>query len=167
MDKLDGAAVVLPGVEVRVVERCTSTNDLLLEENNTVLIAAEEQTEGRGRRGRRWHSAPGAGLTFSLGRRIRRPARELAALSLVAGVAAARALRALGVRQAALKWPNDLLVDGAKLGGILVEARTPGGSRDGSYAVIGWASTAGARPASLPGCGATVAFVSDFVAFPE
>src|SRR6185436_1738778 len=97
MDKLDGAAIVLPGVEVRMVERCTSTNDLLLEENNTVLIAAEEQTEGRGRRGRRWHSAPGAGLTFSLGRRIRRPARELAALSLVAGVAAARALRAPGV----------------------------------------------------------------------
>jgi biotin-(acetyl-CoA carboxylase) ligase len=77
MDKLDGAAVVLPGVEVRVVQRCTSTNDLLLKENDTVLVAAEEQTEGRGRRGRRWHSAPGAGLTFSLGRRIRRPAREV------------------------------------------------------------------------------------------
>src|SRR6187549_518517 len=137
MDKLDGAAVVLPGVEVRIVERCTSTNDLLLNQTNTVLVAAEEQTEVRGRRGRRWYSAPGAGLTFSLGRRIRRPARELAALSLVAGVAAARALRALGVRQAALKWPNDLLVDGAKLGGILVEARTPSSSRGGSYAVVG------------------------------
>ena len=89
MDKLDGAAIVLPGVEVRMVERCTSTNDLLLKENSTVLLAAEEQTAGRGRRGRRWHSAPEAGLTFSLGRRIRRPSRELAALSLVAGVAAA------------------------------------------------------------------------------
>src|SRR6185503_7682519 len=138
MDKLDGAAIVLPGVEVRVVERCTSTNDLLLEETHTVLLAAEEQTAGRGRRGRRWHSARGAGLTFSLGRRIRRPARELSALSLVAGVAAASALRALGVRKAALKWPNDLVVEGAKLGGILVEARTAGGrGRDGSYAVIG------------------------------
>src|SRR5678815_1226990 len=137
MDKLDGAAIVLPGVEVRVVERCTSTNDMLLKETHPVLLAAEEQTAGRGRRGRRWHSAPEAGLTFSLGRRIRRPARELAALSLVAGVAAARALRALGVRRAALKWPNDLLVDGAKLGGILVEARTPASSREGSYAVIG------------------------------
>jgi BirA family transcriptional regulator, biotin operon repressor / biotin---[acetyl-CoA-carboxylase] ligase len=134
MDKLDGATIVLPGVEVRVVERCTSTNDLLLKENNTVLLAAEEQTAGRGRRGRRWHSAPGAGLTFSLGRRIRRPARELAALSLVAGVAAARALRALGVRRAALKWPNDLVVDGAKLGGILVETRADGAA---ARAVIG------------------------------
>jgi len=90
-----------------------------------VLLVAGEQTAGRGRRGRRWRSAPGAGLTFSLARRIRRPARELAALSLVAGVAAARALRTLGV-PAELKWPNDLLAAGAKLGGILVETRPAG-----------------------------------------
>jgi BirA family transcriptional regulator, biotin operon repressor / biotin---[acetyl-CoA-carboxylase] ligase len=165
MDKLDGATIVLPGVEVRVVERCTSTNDLLLKENNTVLLAAEEQTAGRGRRGRRWHSAPGAGLTFSLGRRIRRPARELAALSLVAGVAAARALRALGVRQAALKWPNDLVVDGAKLGGILVEARTPAGSRNqGSYAVIGLGINCRRTRGLAEKLGREVAFVGDFIA---
>lgn len=135
-DRLHAAAIVLPGVEVRVVERCSSTNDLLLKtvSQHPVLLAAEEQTAGRGRRGRRWHSAPGAGVTFSLARRIRRPARELAALSLVAGVAAARALRALGVRQAALKWPNDLVIDGAKLGGILVETRSQGGA---AHAVIG------------------------------
>ena len=131
-DRLDAAAIVLPGVEVRVVERCASTNDLALRGRfpSPVLIAAEEQTAGRGRRGRRWHSAPGAGITFSLGRRINRPARELAALSLVAGVATARALRALGM-DARLKWPNDLIVDGAKLGGILVE------TRNGNHAVIG------------------------------
>jgi BirA family biotin operon repressor/biotin-[acetyl-CoA-carboxylase] ligase len=131
-DPLSAAAIVVPGVEVRVVERCGSTNDLLLKQNpeKPALIAAEEQTAGRGRRGRRWHSAPGAGITFSLGRRIHRPVRELAALSLVAGVAATRALRALGAHQAALKWPNDLVVDGAKLGGILVETR-------GNHAVIG------------------------------
>lgn len=124
MDRLDAAGIVLPGVEVRVVERCGSTNDLVFEANlaKPVLIAAEEQTAGRGRRGRRWHSAPGAGATFSLGCRINRPVRELAALSLVAGVAAARALRTLGT-DARLKWPNDLVVDGAKLGGILVESR--------------------------------------------
>lgn len=134
MEKLDPAAIALPGVELRVLERCTSTNDLLLKASlgdRPVLLASEEQTAGRGRRGRRWHSAPGAGITFSLGRRVRRPARELAALSLVAGVAAARALHALGVGAVRLKWPNDLVVDGAKLGGILVEARNAG------YAVIG------------------------------
>ena len=155
MDKLDGAAIVLPGVEVRVVERCTSTNDVLLKENKTVLLAAEEQTAGRGRRGRRWHSAPGAGLTFSLGRRIGRPTRELAALSLVAGVAAARALRALGVRKAALKWPNDLVVDGAKLGGILVEVRN-------SYAVIGIGINCRRTPGLDAKLGREVAFVNDF-----
>lgn len=163
MDKLDGAAIVLPGVEVRVVERCTSTNDLLLKENHAVLLAAEEQTAGRGRRGRRWHSAPGAGLTFSLGRRIRRPARELAALSLVAGVAAASALRTLGVRQAALKWPNDLVVDGAKLGGILVEARTAGSrGSDGSYAVIGLGINCRRTPGLAAKLGREVSFVNDF-----
>ena len=167
MDKLDGAAIVLPGVEVRVVERCTSTNDLLLKETHSVLLAAEEQTAGRGRRGRRWHSARGAGLTFSLGRRIRRPSRELAALSLVAGVAAARALRALGVRRAALKWPNDLLVDGAKLGGILVEARTPASSREGSYAVIGLGINCRRTPGLAARLGREVAFVDDFVEVPR
>ena len=165
MDRLDAAAIVLPGVEVRIVERCTSTNDVLLKQQGSgpVLLAAEEQTAGRGRRGRRWHSAPGAGLTFSLGRRIRRPARELAALSLVAGVAAARSLRALGVSQAALKWPNDLVVGGAKLGGILVEARTPGGSRsEGSYAVIGLGINCRRTPGLAARLRRKLAFVSDF-----
>jgi len=137
MDRLEAAAIAVPGLEVRIVQRCTSTNDLLLQERDAarpLLLAAEEQTAGRGRRGRRWHSAPGAGILFSLARRIRRPPRELAALSLVAGVAATRALRRLGVAQAALKWPNDLMVNGAKLGGILVETRS---QATASHAVIG------------------------------
>ena len=131
-DPLQAGAIAVPGVQVRVVDRCTSTNDLLLrgEPAEPVLLAAEEQTAGRGRRGRRWHSAPGAGVTFSLGRRIDRPVREFPALSLVAGVAVARALHGLGVTGTRLKWPNDLVVDGAKLGGILVESRN-------GHAVIG------------------------------
>ena len=125
MDSLDAAAIALPGVEVRVVERCASTNEILSEDiAGPVLLAAEEQTAGRGRRGRRWISPRGAGITFSLAAPVRRPAREFAGLSLVAGVAVARALRALGV-PAALKWPNDLVLGEAKLGGILVETRGP------------------------------------------
>src|SRR5258708_19597856 len=125
MDRLDAGAIALPQFEVRVLERCGSTNALLLKERKDgLLLAAEEQTAGRGRRGRRWHSAPGAGITFSLSRSLQRPVREAAGLSLVAGVAVARALRALGVAQAALKWPNDLVVNGAKLGGILVDTRS-------------------------------------------
>jgi BirA family biotin operon repressor/biotin-[acetyl-CoA-carboxylase] ligase len=118
----------LPRIEVRKVERCGSTNAVLLAEGKPgVLLAAAEQTAGRGRRGKRWYSARGAGVTFSLSVRIAKP---VAGLSLVAGVGATRALRAMGVPQVALKWPNDLVVDGAKLGGILVETR-------GKLAVIG------------------------------
>jgi len=124
MDKLDAAAIDLPGVDVRVVERCISTNTSIFEKpiQGPILLAAEEQTAGRGRRGRRWHSPHGAGITFSLAAPLARPPRELAALPLVAGVAVARALRALGA-PVALKWPNDLLVGEAKLGGILIESR--------------------------------------------
>src|SRR5690349_2264995 len=135
MDRLEAGAIRLPGIEVRVVERCTSTNALLRDEGRAdVLLAAEQQTAGRGRRGRRWHSAPGSSAMFSLAKIVRRPSRELAGLSLVAGVGAARALRALGAARVALKWPNDLVMDGAKLGGILVEtsSRAPA-----TLAVIG------------------------------
>src|SRR3954469_19058660 len=137
MDRLDAAQIRLPGVEVRVGAVCDSTNTVLFQEKplkSPVLLAAEEQTAGRGRRGRRWHGAAGRDISFSLARRIVRPVRELAALSLVAGVAAAKALRALGASQASLKWPNDLVAGGAKLGGILVETRSQGGA---SLAVIG------------------------------
>jgi BirA family biotin operon repressor/biotin-[acetyl-CoA-carboxylase] ligase len=132
MERLDAALIDLPEVQVRVLERCASTNSLLLLERSSLpaLLAAEEQTAGRGRRGRRWYSTAGRDVTFSLARNIRRPVRELASLPLVAGVAAAQALRALGVVQTLLKWPNDLVVHGAKLGGILVETR-------GERAVIG------------------------------
>lgn len=136
MEPLEAARIVVPGAEVRVVQCCSSTNSVLLAEagGGCVLLAAEMQTAGRGQRGRRWHSTPGSDLTFSLARHIARPARELAALSLVAGVAAASALRALGVAATALKWPNDLVVAGAKLGGILVETRA---ERRGTRAVVG------------------------------
>jgi BirA family biotin operon repressor/biotin-[acetyl-CoA-carboxylase] ligase len=119
------------GYELRRVARCGSTNSVLLAEKGLarpVLLLADEQTAGRGRRGQRWHSAPGEGLTLSLAVVLRRPLRELAALPLVAGVAVARALRALGVARAALKWPNDIVVDGAKLGGILVETKSLNGA---------------------------------------
>lgn len=136
MDRLDAAAIRVPGAEVRVLGRCTSTNTLLLagDIERAVLLAADEQSAGRGRRGRRWHSPAGTGVLFSLALPLRRPVRELGGLSVVAGLAAVRALRALGAAEVALRWPNDLLVRGAKLGGILVETRARGA---GSAAVVG------------------------------
>ena len=123
----------VPGLEVRIAGRCTSTNAVLLAGGyeHPVLLAAEAQTAGRGRRGRKWRSAPGAGATFSILRRMQCAPHTLPGLSLAVGVAAARALRSLGAHGVTLKWPNDLLAGGrqagAKLGGVLIETRIQGG----------------------------------------
>jgi BirA family biotin operon repressor/biotin-[acetyl-CoA-carboxylase] ligase len=137
---LDAAEMAVPGLAVHVLERCTSTNTLLLdgEYEPPCLLAAEEQTAGRGRRGRRWYAARGMSATFSVAYLSRRPLRELTGLSLVAGVAAAQALGELGANEARLKWPNDLVVGADKLGGVLVETRPTSGRIAGStLAVIG------------------------------
>ncbi len=114
---------------IHVHDACPSTNTALLAQETgegTQALFAEEQSAGRGRRGRRWLSCVGTGITFSLRREFDLPLRELSGLSLVAGVAAVRALRALGAHEVSLKWPNDLLVRGEKLGGILIETRARG-----------------------------------------
>lgn len=84
------------------------------------VLAAEEQTAGRGRLGRPWHSAPGASATVSFARPSPRPLSGLEGASLACGLAVRDAIAELGV-DASLKWPNDVLVDGRKLAGILVE----------------------------------------------
>jgi BirA family biotin operon repressor/biotin-[acetyl-CoA-carboxylase] ligase len=88
--------------------------------SGTVVVAAT-QTAGRGRRGRQWLSAPGDSLTFSLLWRFA-PGTAPAGLSLAAGLAVAQGMRKVDARDTlTLKWPNDLLRDARKLGGILVE----------------------------------------------
>lgn len=116
-----------------------STNDrarALLDEpgGDGRAVVAEEQTEGRGRRGRAWLSVPGRNLAVSVAVRPRLPASEAWQLAAGAGLAARSACGAHG--SVALKWPNDLVADdGAKLGGLLVET-TIDGDRVSS-AVIG------------------------------
>jgi BirA family transcriptional regulator, biotin operon repressor / biotin---[acetyl-CoA-carboxylase] ligase len=123
-------ALVIPGGfwrDIRVVAETGSTNlDLLAAAadgaaEGTVLVA-ESQTAGRGRMGRQWVSAPGAALTFSV---LLRPAAVPQTgrgwVPLLAGVAAAQAVRAETGVDASLKWPNDVQVNGAKLAGILAE----------------------------------------------
>ena len=136
MDRLDRKRIAVPGLEVRVLDRCTSTNALLQAEpsGGPVLLAAELQTAGRGRRGRRWRSARGAGATFSIRRRMACPQRRLAGLSVAVGISCARALRAIGARGVTVKWPNDLMARRRKLGGILIETRPQGES---SVAIVG------------------------------
>jgi BirA family biotin operon repressor/biotin-[acetyl-CoA-carboxylase] ligase len=99
------------------------------------VLLAERQTGGRGRRGRSWTSPLAAHVYLSLSRRFGGGLARLGGLSLMAGVAVAEGLRDLGLTQVGLKWPNDLIVDGRKLGGLLVEG---GGEAGGPVrAVIG------------------------------
>ena len=103
------------------------------------VIVADEQTRGRGRAGRVWHLAPGAGLALSVLLHTGCDRGAPGALPLGAGLALARALERLGV-VAALKWPNDLLLGGRKLSGILCESRRSAVRREdgaGDAAVIG------------------------------
>lgn len=132
--KLDLSAVVRAlGVQAcrfdaDLLDVCNSTNAVLLaraEEGapSGAVVIARHQTAGRGRHGRDWISAPGDSLVFSLLWRFA-PRTSPTGLSLAVGLAVANALAKVGAGNTApvqLKWPNDLLVGGRKLGGILVE----------------------------------------------
>lgn len=119
---------------------CSSTNSELLARVEQgapggQVIITDKQTEGRGRRGRRWDAPPGRSLTFSLLWHFP-VASDLSGLSLAVGYALVDALEQQGVRGLVLKWPNDLLAGPppAKLGGVLIEAAA---SRQGYATVIG------------------------------
>lgn len=123
--------------DIDVLDRCESTNAVLLARAEAgaasgSVVIAREQTAGRGRRGRAWFASPGDSLTFSLLWRFA-PGTAPAGLSLAVGLAVAQALAEVGAGNTALKWPNDILKDGRKLGGILVELQ-PGAAH---AAVIG------------------------------
>jgi BirA family biotin operon repressor/biotin-[acetyl-CoA-carboxylase] ligase len=93
------------------------------------LVLADEQTSGRGRQGSSWHSAAGKGVWLTLLERPRGLA-GLEVLSLRVGLAAAAALDAFSDESVEVKWPNDLLIRGAKLAGVLVEVRWRGARPD-------------------------------------
>jgi BirA family biotin operon repressor/biotin-[acetyl-CoA-carboxylase] ligase len=86
-------------------------------------VVAEQQTAGRGRLGRPWLAAPGTSLLFSVNLRPSIPTPRLPELSIVAGLSSAEAVRRVTGLMPDIKLPNDLLVDGRKLAGILAEAR--------------------------------------------
>lgn len=129
-------------IAVHIVEETGSTSTDLLKQADTLfsptLLLARRQTAGRGRSGKSWHADSGASLTFSLAWPFLRPTEELSGLPLATGVALALALRKLGV-PVALKWPNDILKDGKKLAGILVErvSRQNRLEKNGNWVIIG------------------------------
>ena len=109
-----------------------STNEDLLQQSapppgHFDFLTAEYQRAGRGRRARRWFAPPGGALCLSIGWTFATLPADVAALSLAIGVCALRALAQSGYQGAALKWPNDIVVGAAKLGGILIELRAEAG----------------------------------------
>jgi BirA family biotin operon repressor/biotin-[acetyl-CoA-carboxylase] ligase len=127
-------------VELSVETTCESTNTALLDRArggapSGAVVAAELQTQGRGRRGRTWESALGAAITFSMLWRFERGVAALSGMSLAVGVALVRTLRGLGGQAVMLKWPNDIVLPGGKLGGTLIEVE--GDTLGPSAAVIG------------------------------
>lgn len=125
---------------LRIVDAVDSTNVALMREAlagapSGSVLCAEHQWQGKGRRGRSWHSVLGGSLTFSILWRFERGIREMSGLSLAVGLAVARAINRHSEHKVRLKWPNDILLDYRKLAGILVEVQ---GDLDGaSFAVVG------------------------------
>ena len=149
--------VVHPGGlwrEVQVVGETGSTNADLLAQAGAgtaegLVLVAEAQTAARGRQGRQWTSPPRAALTFSVLLRPRGvPPALLGWVPLLAGVAAASAVHSVAGVETALKWPNDVIADGGKLGGILAE-------RSGPAIVVGVGINVWQDRAGLPGDAAT------------
>lgn len=121
---------------VEYFDRIDSSSTYLLQQQGLIhgrICVAGFQTQGRGQSGRQWADSENKNIAFSLGW-APPPGAVSACVSLVVGVAVAEALRSLGVKQAGLKWPNDLMAGHQKMGGILVESTRQG---DQSQYVIG------------------------------
>lgn len=122
-----------------VLQETDSTNDAVsrLPEHlqHAHVVLADRQSRGKGRRERSWHSPAGGNLYLSLGWRFDGAAAPLATLPLVVAVCICRALARLGFEGTGVKWPNDILVDGRKLAGILVELQSAGNGP--ALAIIG------------------------------
>lgn len=128
------------GWDIRIYETIDSTNAeamRLVAHGVTLplLVLAEQQTAGRGRRGRKWISPFAQNLYYSLALRVEGGMRQLEGLSLLVGLAVVKMLREMGVEDAGLKWPNDILVGRQKLAGVLLELT--GDPADVCHVVIG------------------------------
>lgn len=116
----------IPIAGLSILSTTDSTNKQVVKYLNSggegpFLCSCEQQTDGRGRRGRVWHSPYGENLYFSLSWKFQSGASVLEGLSLAVGVVIAETLRSMGASQCSLKWPNDIVYEGKKLGGILIE----------------------------------------------
>lgn len=113
------------------------------------VVLADGQTAGRGRAGRPWFSPPGLGLWLSVLLRPGRPPREMGALSIVTAVSVASAVRESCGVDARVKWPNDVVAGGRKLGGILMES-LQGAAGSIERMVVGVGLNVNLEPHDLP-----------------
>lgn len=114
------------GRDIQVFQETTSTNDVVDklardQVKEGAVVFAETQTRGRGRLGRRWISPPGKGLWFSVLLRPNLPPESATQLTIAAATALARAIRSQTELRPEIKWPNDILIRGRKVAGVLTE----------------------------------------------
>ena len=112
------------------------------------IVIAEAQTQGRGRLGRRWQSPPFANLYFSVILRPQLPPAQAPQITLTAAVALAETIASLIAQPATIKWPNDILVHGKKLAGILTEASCD--AQRVHYVILGIGVNLNYRVAAMP-----------------
>jgi len=154
-DRLDGRTVSCclsaPRENWHVLDEVDSTNTAckrMAAEGaaDGTVVMADRQTAGKGRRGRSFSSPKGKGLYLSVLWRPEMPAEALLSLTALAAVAVCRALDRLGEAETRIKWPNDLVLRGRKLGGILTEMSLEGESGHVEYVVVGIGINCRQRP---------------------
>ncbi len=139
------------GWVVHYLPETGSTNDLARQAGESgavekAVFVADHQTRGRGRQGRSWLEQPGSALLFSM--LFQRHQSQPFLLTMVCSVAACEAIEKLLPVRAEIKWPNDLMVNGRKLGGVLTEVSWAPAH---PFAVVGMGINVNLDPASIPG----------------
>jgi BirA family biotin operon repressor/biotin-[acetyl-CoA-carboxylase] ligase len=139
--------------DLKIYESLGSTQDLARElarqeDSEGTAILALEQTSGRGRLGRTWISPPGKNLALSIVLKPQIEPRHASLLGMAASIAVAETVEACGIAKAELKWPNDVLVNGRKIAGILLEAALT--SVHLEYVIIGLGLNLNSSPDDFP-----------------
>jgi len=151
-ESLRGTSTSIIGSEIEILDIAASTNDIAREraENGCregLIVLAGSQTSGKGRAGRSFVSPPG-GLYMSVVLRPKVPPGQASALPLMAGLAVSKSISSSLMVPSRLKWPNDVLIDGRKVCGILVESSIKGEKLE--YAIIGIGVNANMTLKDLP-----------------
>ena len=132
----------LAGLDFSIYRAVGSTNDVIMHKlsepgDHLRLCLAEFQSAGKGRRGRNWVSPFGRNIYLTLGCFLQMPLSSLGGLSIIAGMQVVDVLREAGIKDIGLKWPNDVLLNGGKLAGTLVELRAAEGRGIGVVIGVG------------------------------